>query len=359
MTSREIARHRLTNQMIAKSACKSPAEVVTAMGAMQAQDYLGSLWAIGSRLSNTTEADVEKAIAKRTIIRTWPMRGTLHFIAPGDVRWMLEHLAPRVLASAARRHRDLGLNDAIFARSEKIFVRALEGGKVLARPEMMALLERAKIATAEQRGYHIFWRLALTGVLCGGPREGKQQTFVLLDEWIPETRSRSRDETLADFALRYFVSHGPATVEDFAWWIGLKKSEAVAVIDSISPQLTSFTSNGSTYWLSSSTPTPRDRAGDLYLLPSFDELLLGYTDRSDAIASHHSKKITPVSNGMFQPIIVKAGQVVGTWKRTLAKKNTVAVTPEAFAEFTKTDLRSWAKAVDRYANFLGCCSGGL
>jgi hypothetical protein len=339
--------------MIASPACSSPEQVVTAMGAMQAQDYLASLWAIGVRLSDATEAEIEKAIADRKIVRTWPMRGTLHLIGPDDVRWTLEHLAPRMIAAAARRHRELELSNAVFARSEKIFVRALEGGKALTRPEMMALLERAKIATANQRGYHILWRLALAGVICGGPRQGKQQTFVLLDEWIPRARRRSRDEVLADFALRYFTSRGPATLDDFSWWIGLKKSDAAAVVDSISSKLSSFSLGGATYWLSSSTPAPVDRTGDLYLLPSFDELLLGYTDRSAAIPSELTRSVTPVANGMFMPIIVKSGRVMGTWKRTFSKKNAVILAPEPFAAFTKTESRSWTKAAMRYASFLG------
>jgi hypothetical protein len=80
------------------------------------------------------------------------LRGTLHFVAPHDIRWMLKHLAPRVVAAAARRHRELELDEATFARSTKIFTRALQGGKVLTRPEMMELLERSKIVTAISAG---------------------------------------------------------------------------------------------------------------------------------------------------------------------------------------------------------------
>jgi hypothetical protein len=352
MTSREIARYRLTNQLIAGSTCTSPSEVVTAMGAVQAQDYLGSLWAVGLRARNVTERDVEQAIEDRKIVRTWPMRGTLQFIAPDDVRWMLESLGPRMIASAARRHRELELDASVFARSEKLFARALEGGKQLTRPEIMGLLERARISTSKQRGYHILWRHALGGLICCGPREGKQQTFVLLDEWLPRVRRRARDQALADFALRYFTSHGPATVADFAWWLGIKKSDATAALDSISPQLSRFTSNGSTYWMRESALTPRDRPGDLYLLPSFDELLIGYTDRSDALASDHAGKINPSMNGLIRPLIVKAGRVIGTWKRTL-KKGMVSLDHHAFTSFGKSDLRAWTAAAKRYAKFLG------
>jgi hypothetical protein len=353
MTSKEIARWRLTNQLIAGSKCTSPGEAIATMGAVQAQDYLSSLWAVGLRVANATEQDVEGAIANRQIVRTWPLRGTLHFVAPHDLRWMLEHLAPRVVAAAAGRHRELELDDATFRRSAKIFVRALQGGKVLTRPEMMELLERAKIVTANQRGYHILWKLALGGLLCCGPRKGKQQTFVLLDEWLPSSqRNLSREEALAGFALRYFASHGPATMEDFAWWIGLKKSDAQTVLDSIAPHLSSITSDGKTFWLRSSTTSASDGSTGLHLLPSFDELLIGYTDRSNSLAPEQVQHITPGSNGMFMPIIVKAGRVVGTWRRTL-KKSSVSVEPNAFTPFGKSDLRAWSTAAKRYAAFLG------
>lgn len=323
------------------------------MGAVQAQDYLSSLWAIGARFSDATEAKVEKAIADRAIVRTWPMRGTLHFIAPCDVRWILEYLAPRVISAAARRHRELELDGPVFARSEKILTRALEGGKALTRPEMMSLLERGRIAAANQRGYHILWRLALSGILCGGPREGKQQTFVLLDEWIPSKRRRPLEEELANFALRYFTSHGPATAEDFGWWMGIKKSEACAAIDSIASHLSSFQANGSTYWLASSASTPPDQRGSVYLLPSFDELLIGYTNRSDAVAPEYAQAVAPGANGMFMPIIVKGGRVVGTWKRTLGKANSVSLTSAPLTPFSNADLRGWKAAAKHYADFLG------
>jgi len=352
MTSRDIARQRTTSQLLVDSPCANPAEVVAAMGAIQAQDYLASLWAVGVRLADETQAGIEKAIADRKIVRTWPMRGTLHWIGPADVRSALEYLAPRVVAAAARRHRELELNAKIFSRSEKIFVRALEGGKTLMRTEMMALLERAGIATAGQRGYHILWRLALGGILCCGPRAGKQPTFVLLDEWLPKSRRRSRDEWLADFGFRYFVSHGPATLDDFAWWTGLKKSDAAAVLEAISPKLSSFTVNGSTYWLSSSAPAPRNRSGGLQLLPSFDEILIGYTNRNDAIAAQHMQIVMPGTNGMIAPIVVKEGRVIGIWKRTLTKR-TVTLVTEEFTALNQSDRRARTIEAERYARFLG------
>src|ERR1051325_4953824 len=103
MTDLGIAHRRLFNQHISSPTFDKPCEVVGWLGAVQAQDYLGALWAVGLRMRRAVEADIERAVADRTIIRSWPMRGTLHFVAAADIRWMLELLTPRIVAGMARR----------------------------------------------------------------------------------------------------------------------------------------------------------------------------------------------------------------------------------------------------------------
>jgi hypothetical protein len=117
-----VARCRLHNQHIARATFDKPGDIVGWLGAVQAQDYLGALWALGLRTRNATEEDIEKAIAAKTIVRTWPLRGTLHFVAAADVRWMLDLLTPRAVAGSAGRRQQLELDDAIFARSKELFV---------------------------------------------------------------------------------------------------------------------------------------------------------------------------------------------------------------------------------------------
>jgi len=211
-----IALHRLQNQQIAEHRFERPDQVVAWLGALQAQDFPGAKWSIGLRLPEATEAEIEQAIAGRTIVRTWPMRGTLHFVASADIHWMRALLTPRVIAGSAARQQNLELDAAVFARCEKHFLKALRGGKQLTREAMLALLEKAGITITDYRGYHILWRLSQEGLLCFGPHEGKQPTFVLLDEWCPATKPWEREKSLAELAKRYFTSHGPATMLDFA-----------------------------------------------------------------------------------------------------------------------------------------------
>jgi len=167
----EIARCRLVNQQIAATRCKEPADVVSSLGAMQAQDYLGTLWAIGLRLPAATERDVERAIADGKIIRTWPLR----FVAAADVYWILELLGPRIIATANLRFEKYGLDSGVLARIRKVLAKALEGAQ-LTRVELYAVLERAKISVQDQRGYHILWRMSVDGIICFGARRGKQPT---------------------------------------------------------------------------------------------------------------------------------------------------------------------------------------
>lgn len=357
MILREIGLHRLAAQGVTTAHGSSPAEVVAHLGAMQAQDYLGSLWGIGLRLSGTTEDVVEQAIANREIVRTWPMRGTLHFVAAADVRWMLKLMTPRVVAGSAGRHRQLELDGATFKRSEKLLVRALKGGKVRTRGDLFTMLERNRVDPSGQRGIHILSKLAQEGVLCFGPREGKQPTFVLLDDWVPESRHLERDDAIAEIARRYFRSHGPATLMDFVGWTGLKITEGRQGLEAVSGELHKEVIKGVEYWMPPSVTTPaspkgKGKSSTVHLLPGFDEFVLGYKDRTTVIPPAHLNKIVPGGNGMFMSTIVSRGQVAGLWKRTLKGKSArVELMP--FGKLTAAELRACSRQVSRYGEFLG------
>jgi hypothetical protein len=352
MTSREIANHRLLNQRIVGSKCITPGEVVAALGAMQAQDYAGALWAIGLRLPESTETTVEQAIADGTIIRTWPLRGTLHFVPSADVRWMLSLTAPRILAGSEGRHKQLELDNAVLAKSQTLIENALRGGGRMTRSAVFDLLERGGIPTTGQRGIHILQWLAMRSVLCFGPRESKQPTFVLLDEWAPKSRHLEKDEALAELARIYFTGHGPAALRDFIWWSGLKVSDAKTGIDMISERLTKETMCGTDYWMLQETPAKRDVQPDVHLLPGFDEYLLGYKNRDDVLDPTDANKIAPGRNGMFLSSIVINGRVAGLWKRTADRKS-VMLMMNPFAPLKKNSIRSIAMAAERYGRYIG------
>jgi hypothetical protein len=346
----DIAHQRLFNQRIDGKRFEKPEEVVRWMGALQAQDYYQSLWAIGLRTQCSTTADIEQAVEDHKIVRTWPMRGTIHFVPSEDAKWMVQLSAARMIAADARRQRQLELDEKILERCKVLFYEALCGGKRLSRPEMMRVLEDAGISPQGQRGYHILWYTSQIGLICQGPMAGKQQTFVLLDEWAPNSKEISREESLAELARRYFPSHGPATVHDFAWWGGLTVTEARSGLEAVKPELISEKINGKDYWMAAPDGSTYEQSR-AYLLPSFDEYLLGYRDRSAVLVEEHVQKVVPGKNGMFLSIIVVDGQVVGTWKRTL-KKKAVEITFNPFYNLAAEDA-GLTEAAHRYCEFVG------
>jgi hypothetical protein len=333
-----IAQRRLRTQRLAGAGFGSPADVVRWFGAVQAQDYAGALWAVGMRTTEATAADVEQAIAARAIVRTWPLRGTIHLVAPEDLRWMLTHFAPRTIARAAPRFRQLELDAPVLAKSASILVRALQGGRQLSRPRLYALLERAGIATRDNRGLHILWRCAHDGLICFAAREGKQPAFALLDEWVPPGKTLDRDEALAELARRYFTSHGPATIADFTWWSGLSAADARKAQELAGP-------------IPESTRATRSRVRSPHavLLPPYDEYTVAYRDRSAALDPAHA---AAARNGIFSPTIVLDGRIAGTWTRRLTKDG-VAIALQPFATLTRARARAVAAAADRYGRFIG------
>jgi hypothetical protein len=349
VTSDALAHARLAHQRIGAPRRGSLGALVADLGAVQAQDYAGAKWSLGLRAAGATDADVERALAGREIVRTWPMRGTLHFVAADDARWLLALLGPRALAAAAKRHRDLGLDAATIGRARDAWTAALAGGGQLTRDEMYAALEAAKLSTEGQRGYHLLWRLAHDGVLCFGAVRGKQQTFALLDEWVPASRAMARDESLAEVARRYFATRGPATVKDLAWWTGLTGGDARKALDMVRGELEAAVVDGVTYW--SGDGPAAAVAGVAHLAPGFDEYLLAYCDRSAVVEDRYAKRLH-AGGGVFSPAVVVDGRVAGTWRRTV-KRAAVLVEATPFARWTKADRAAVTAAAGRYAAFVG------
>ena len=352
MTPIDIAHQRLFSQQIAQPTFAQPSEVVAWLGAVQAQDYLGALWAVGLRISGATEQTIEQALAEKTIVRTWPMRGTIHFVAATDVRWMLELLAPRVIRRSKSRHTQLGLDETVISASAKVITKALHGGKQLPRNALYALLEREHIATDSSRGLHILGRLAHDRLICFGARAGKQPTFALLDEWVPDAKSLPHDQALAMLALRYFTGHGPATVQDLMWWSGLTTTEAKAGLAAVATQLGRQVIAGQEYYFAQERTKATRRSLDAFLLPPFDEFLVSYRDRRASLDADYNTRVVPGGNGIFNPIIVIDGRVVGTWKRTL-KKASVELTFSPFTAFSDAQANAITAAAERYGRFVG------
>jgi hypothetical protein len=345
-----IALHRLGTQGVSLPRFDTPESVVSWLGAVQAQDWYGSLWAVGSRMRTATESTIEQAIADGSIVRTWPMRGTLHFVAPADVRWMLQLLASRVVAAnRARLERDYGLDETMLKRARKVVEKALRGGQPMARGDLYAALDAGGIGNERMRGPDVTGWLAQQGVICGGPRAGRQPTFVLLDAWVASTPSKTRDEALHALALRYFRSHGPATAQDLAWWSGLTVKDAQLAAALAEPELQVLDVAGKRY-LHGDTAEPMS-AGGVHLLAPFDEYLVGYRDRSAAVEPALTRQVIGI-NGLVNASVLVDGKVVGTWKRVLGRDR-VSIEVAPFRALRRGEQAPLKRAMKRYAAFIG------
>jgi hypothetical protein len=294
---------------------------------------------------------VERAVADRAIVRSWPMRGTLHFTAGADLRWILELCAPRVLRLAQKRLKnDFGIDAKLLGPVRKVTIKALRDGQALTRDELYQKWEEHGIACDESRGQHLLFSLAHEGLLCFGARRGKQPTIVLLEEWLPHAKPLPREESLATLARRYFAGHGPATLRDFVWWSGLTVKEAALALELAQP-LEKDILDEHTFWWTGDPPEPT-RTSLSFLLPAWDEYTVGYRDRATLVHSAHVERVDP-RYGVLNPALVNGqGLVFGSWKRTLSPHQAV-VKPAAYARLTRDQKKPLEQAVRRYGLFLG------
>ena len=325
------------------------AETVRRMLAVQAQDLAGAVWSVGLRTPGSTVAGVESALATGAVVRSWPMRGTLHLVPPEDLGWMLSLTSARTLRSIEARRRALGLSTADIELVREVAHRELEGGRVLSRDALLAAFDAAGVATSDQRGYHLLLHLGITRTIVFGPPEGSRQTFALLDDRVPSPRLLEREEALGEFALRYFGGHGPATVHDFAWWSSLTLADARTGLAVARDSLDELVVDDTAYFLAPGTsPAPRG----VHALPGFDEYLLGYRDRSAPLAGGPLELVAPGKNGLFLSTVVVDGEVVGTWRRTLSARG-VSVDVRPFGALSAAARGRLDGALGRYAAFLG------
>ncbi|WP_394939620.1 winged helix DNA-binding domain-containing protein [Psychromicrobium sp. YIM B11713] len=345
-----LARLRLLSQALLASSLSSPVEAVRWMLALQAQDLPGALYSIGLRMPRPALSQVRAALDTGEVVRSWPMRGTLHLCAAEDLGWMLSLTGPRVIASMASRNRQLGISDADLGQVRDLALAAVTGGGA-SREELLAAFSAAGQPVEQQRGIHLIGVLCMQGHLVQGPMRGAKQLFMASQEWISQPRELDREEALTEYVRRYFRSHGPATVKDFCWWSKLPLRDARLGLAAVRQELAVLDVDSEERFLAPETlELPPASARSLLLLPGFDEFLLGYADRSHTLAVEHASRIVPGNNGMFMPTIVYGGRVVGTWRKPSSPKGRVELLP--FEPLSPAVQRSAEIAAERYQRFL-------
>jgi hypothetical protein len=351
LTLSSIAQLRLRNQWIDAPVRGDATAVVKRLVAVQAQDYAGAKWALGLRLRDSLEDQIERAFNEGKILRTHVLRPTWHFVLPEDIRWLLGLTGPRVQAANAGMQRKAGLDAATFRRAERVLAKALDGGARLTRVELRAALKRAGLDTEHEfRFAYVLMHAELEGLICSGPRRGKQFTYALLDERAPAGGKRTRDQAVVELTRRYFVSRGPATAHDFAKWSGLTLADARLGLEAAGRHLQRELFDGKEYWSGEAFP-PIHSAPLAHLLSVFDEYVSSYKGHAAIAPEEISRRLRAFGN-VLTGIIVVGGVVTGTWKRTLTNGN-AHLKLEVFGRIAGDARKAVVEAAERYARFHG------
>ncbi|HEV2671706.1 MAG TPA: winged helix DNA-binding domain-containing protein [Gemmatimonadales bacterium] len=345
-----IAQQRLANQRVTQHGQRDPAKLVAWLGAVQAQEFGPAKWGLGLRLSpGISDATIQRAFDAGRILRTHVMRPTWHFVTPADIGWMVELTGASVHRRMATYDRQLGLDASIFRRAARLCERVLRDRNFLTREELGTHFAAAGVPGSGWALGHIALYIEAEGVICSGPRRGKQSTYALLAERAPTAVRLSREEALGELARRYFRSHGPATLRDFVWWSGLTTPDAKRGLEMIRARQLKVADKS--YWtLHAASGRPRRQPA--HLLPVYDEYLVAYRDRR--AVPHGPSMVRARSGGYtrFQHALVIKGQVAGTW-RGVATRAGVDVNLAPLRPLTTAETRAVRREVARYERFLG------
>ncbi|MDR3226500.1 MAG: winged helix DNA-binding domain-containing protein [Prevotellaceae bacterium] len=338
---------RTTSQQLENQLFDSPKDIVSWMGAIQAQDYNMCKWAVGVRLKSATISDVENALAQGEILRTHVMRPTWHLVAAEDIRWMLELNREKLKSQGSTYAKYLGITENLYSKATKIIVKMLEGNNHLTRQEIGVELNKSDVKGIQARMIHYFmYRAEIEGIVCSGIDKERKQTYALIDERVKPTKKLNKDEALALLATKYFKSHSPASLQDFSWWAGLNIGDCKQAINLIENDLLKENlSNSSQLLIHKSCRLTPSISKCASLLPAFDEYIISYKDRTSVIDLQHQPKAF-TKNGIFHPIVMYNGKIVATWKK-FEKKGKTEIVISPFDEKLKIDKELLKKAEER------------
>lgn len=318
MTTSDLLRFRLYNQLLSGHHLKKTEDVVAWMGAMQSQSLDLAKWAIGVRLQGKTVKDVEDAFNTGKIIRTHILRPTWHYVSAEDIYWMSELSKPRLKPIYRSYCKGVGADESFIKKGVPLVEKSLLGGKHLTKQEISDFLA-ARDIRADARHLNLIISYAeMEDILCNGKLRGNKQTYTLLEEWVPQKQRLSKEEALERLTRTYFTSHGSASLPDFIWWSGLTLTDCRRALDMIKNDFICKTVNGRDFWMKKDIQIPPLNTDSVLLLPPFDEFVVSYKDRSEIIEKVHYGKVM-TKNGLFSPTIMLNGKIIGSWKKINTK----------------------------------------
>jgi hypothetical protein len=305
-----VTAERCAAQLLRGDAATSVEEVASRLLAIQAQDPRGARLAVRARSSGLSAADVDSALARRSLVVTWLNRGTLHLVRAEDYWWLQPLTTPQLLTGNSRRLAQEGVPPQDAERGVAAVRAALAADGPLTRAKLRERVAAAGVRTEGQALVHVLVLASIRGLIVRGPVAGRDQAFVLARDWLgAPPPAVSREAALGELARRYLAGHAPAADHDLARWAGIglrdarlglslcgavQRADGLAELPASPPRAAAV------------LPPPR-------LLGAFDPLLLGWASR-DPITGPHRHIVTV--NGLFRPFALAGGRAVATWTIT-------------------------------------------
>lgn len=348
MDAVEVAHRRLHRQHLSGPPLPDAVAVVRHLGASQAQEVPMSRWSLGMR-SGTDDATVLAALDDGRIVRTHALRATWHYLAAEDLRWVQALTGPRVQQVNRSVDRQVGIDDEAVARTHRAVTTALRGGEHLTRRELGDVLARAGVEATGLRLAYLLMRLELDAVIASGAVHGTRQTYALVDERVPDGLDLVGDDALAELTRRFFTGHGPAAEKDLVWWATLTLTQVRRGIALCEGELVEDEVDGVRLWSAPGPAPAPDPSPTAHVLQGYDEYGVAYTASRFVTNVAGLSVAPPGSNMVIAPLLVD-GQVVGWWRRVVARDGVVAQ-PRPARPLTDAERAAVESAFASYARF--------
>ena len=333
---------RVLNQQLLRPQFCDPAELVSWMGGIQAQDLHWMKWALGVRLRSSGIDKIDKALKQGEILRLHIMRPTWHFVAARDIRWMLKLSTERIERAYLSYARSCGLNlpAELPGKGCALLEKILAGHKNLTVAEIIEEFARTGFSFDKQTVRILLAVAEARGVICSGGMRAGRCIYALMEERVAPTPNIDRDEALARLERSYFRSRSPVVRSDFVWWSGLTQREVRRAVGISGSELSAERHNGQEWYVHRACRTRGNLSAASCLLPPYDEYLLGYKDRTEVLPKEHYHRAF-TSYGIFYPVILHRGRIIGNWNKK-AKCGKFQLESELFAAENDFDFHTAA-----------------
>ncbi len=319
---------RLHRHYLIDRASKGSVEnVVKNIGGLQAQLDSAARIALWARVQDLKPEEIDKALwDNHTLVKTWSMRGTLHFLAASDFPLYVSAMRNSGLKTARQwliRH---GIKTENFESISKSIVEVLASGPMTKKELCVCIVDRlgSNVKPMIERVWGDLIKIpAMEGSICFGSQRDKEVTYTLQDQWVQGKSNPTEKEAQSWLLRRYLRSFGPATVQDFSKWSGLSIKDTKSVIKSLLNELVEIDMNGEKGFLLEEDldviQSIDIQDGLVCLLPTFDNYMLAHRDKSHLIDQKYYKRVYRRA-GWLSPVVLVDGRVAGVWSHRLKGK---------------------------------------